>query len=64
MITREKTVKEFEIVSESRPHYSFTARAETPEKAAEKLIADLKAVITEISQHQRKGQEHKPTSES
>jgi hypothetical protein len=62
MITREKTVKEFEIVSESRPHYSFTVRAETPEKAAKKLIVDLKAVIAEISQHHKKGQEHKSTS--
>jgi len=60
MITREKTVREFEIVSEAMPHHTFTVRAETVEKAHRKLATELRAVVAEISQHHKKGQEIKP----
>ena len=63
MITREKTAKEFEIVSETKPQCAFTVRADTPEKAARKLIADLKAVIAEVASTTKSLGEHpKPAS--
>jgi hypothetical protein len=60
MIATEKTVREFELVSETRPHLTFTVRADTPEKAARKLIADLRAVIVELQE--TKGQNHNKTA--
>ena len=60
MITREKTVTEFEIVSAAMPHHVFTVRAENAEKAHRKLASELKAVIAELQQHKNKGHEHKP----
>ena len=56
MIAEEKLVKEFHVTCEAMPKQRFVVRAETPEKAARKLIADLRAVIAELSAH-KKGQE-------
>ena len=64
MITREKTVKEFEIVSEAMPHHVFTVPTETLDKAHRTLMADLKAVIAELQQHRNKGQENKPITQT
>ena len=55
MITREKTVKEFEIVFEAMPQHPFTVRAESVEKAHRLLTAQLRAVIAEIASHKNKG---------
>ncbi len=59
-VSKERSVKEFEIVSEKMPHHTFVVRAETLEKAHRKLAAELKAVQAELQSH-KKGQENKPT---
>lgn len=63
MITREHSVKELHFTFDRFPHLVFKVQAETPEKAAKKLIADLKASVVEVSEHQ-KGQQNKPTQQA
>jgi len=55
MIAEAKQVTEYHITCEALPKVKFVVRADSPEKAAKKLITELRAAIAELQK--QKGQE-------
>jgi hypothetical protein len=60
MIAEPKQVTEYHITCEALPKQKFVVRADSPEKAVRKLIAELRSAIAEL--HKQKGQEKPKTS--
>jgi hypothetical protein len=48
MIAEEKLVKEFHITVEAMPGIVFKVRAESVEKAVKKLMAEMRAAMSEL----------------
>ena len=64
MLAEAKQVTEFHITCEAMPKQKFVVRAETPEKAAKKLISDLRAVIAELQEQKGQEKQKQPITEA